>query len=104
MLIPPHIPVNMSHPVSQRAYYSGRVQGVGFRYSVKQIASGFEVVGWVRNLADGRVELEVAGDGDEVTAFLGAIGSSHLGEYIRQTEKVDNDSPTSGVKGFEIRH
>lgn len=94
----------MSRPVSQRAHYSGRVQGVGFRYSVKQIASGFEVVGWVRNLADGRVELEVTGEADEVTAFLAAIASSHLGGYIRQTETVDFASPESGSTGFEIRH
>ncbi len=94
----------MSHPVSQRAYYSGRVQGVGFRYTVKQIASGFEVVGWVRNLADGRVEVEVTGEGTEVTAFLEAIGSSHLGEYIRQIEKMEITPPESGSTGFVIRH
>ena len=48
----------MTTPVNQRVFYSGRVQGVGFRYSVKQIAQSFEVVGGVRNLPDGRVELE----------------------------------------------
>jgi len=41
--------------------YSGAVQGVGFRYSVKSVASGYEVTGTVRNLADGRVELLAEG-------------------------------------------
>lgn len=93
----------MPRSISRRAHYTGRVQGVGFRYSVKQIAAGFEVVGWVRNLADGRVEMEVSGTPDEVNAFVEAIGSSHLASYIRQVEQVEVESPASTVKGFEIR-
>jgi len=46
---------------ARRVMYEGRVQGVGFRFSVKEIAQGFEVAGWVRNLPDGRVQLEVQG-------------------------------------------
>ena len=42
---------------AKRVLYSGRVQGVGFRFSSKQIARGFDVCGWVKNLPDGRVEL-----------------------------------------------
>jgi len=38
-----------------QVFYEGRVQGVGFRYSVRQIAKGFNVTGWVRNLPDGRL-------------------------------------------------
>ena len=94
----------MATSLSRRAFYSGRVQGVGFRWSVKQIASGFEVVGWVRNLDDGRVELEVSGDGAEVTALLDAVGSSHLATHIRQSEQTDVEMPTNRLKGFEIRH
>ncbi|HPA71236.1 MAG TPA: acylphosphatase, partial [Spirochaetota bacterium] len=48
----------------------GKVQGVGFRYSVRRIAAGFEVVGAVENLPDGRVQLEAMGDEAEVRAFL----------------------------------
>ena len=48
-----------------QVFYEGRVQGVGFRYSVRQIAKGFNVTGWVRNLPDGRVELQVSGEDEE---------------------------------------
>ena len=42
--------------------YEGRVQGVGFRYTTKSVANGFEVTGTVRNLTDGRVELVAEGE------------------------------------------
>lgn len=92
----------MPDPVNQRIFYSGRVQGVGFRYSVKQIATGYEVVGGVRNLPDGRVEVEASGDGGEVGAFLEAISRSHLATHIRDVERVDFD-PARDYVGFEIR-
>ncbi len=89
--------------VSKRVFYEGRVQGVGFRYVVRNLATGYEVVGWVKNLIDGRVELEVQGDADEVGGFLEAIQNSQLRGHI--TRVVVQDIPAkSGVKGFEIRH
>ena len=51
---------------SVQVFYEGRVQGVGFRYSVKQIAKGFSVTGWVRNLDDGRVEMQVSAEPEEL--------------------------------------
>ena len=56
--------------ISLQVFYEGHVQGVGFRFTVRHIAKGFDVTGWVRNLPDGRVELQVTGDEDEVRAFL----------------------------------
>ena len=50
-------------------HYSGRVQGVGFRYRVKTLTTGYEVIGTVRNLADGRVELIVEGMKEELAEF-----------------------------------
>jgi acylphosphatase len=61
-----------------QVFYEGHVQGVGFRYTVKQIAKGFDVVGWIRNLPDGRVELQASGDPPELSAFLEAITESEL--------------------------
>ena len=88
--------------VAKRVFYEGRVQGVGFRFSVKSITTGFDVVGWVRNLIDGRVELEVQGEESEVNAFLEAILDSHLRRHISRF--VVRDVPAkSGVKGFVIR-
>ena len=83
--------------------YSGRVQGVGFRYSVREVTCGFEVAGFVRNLADGRVELVVEGDEVEVQAFLAAIHDTQLDNYIR-TEEVAWRPATREFTGFEIRY
>ena len=63
-------------------FYEGRVQGVGFRYTVRKIALGFEVRGWVRNLSDGRVELQVCGTSAEVKAFLQALRESGIAGHI----------------------
>lgn len=70
------------------AHFTGHVQGVGFRYSTKQVANGFEVTGFVKNLADGRVELEVEGLEGECRRFLKEV-ESELDSYIRKTEIRD---------------
>jgi Acylphosphatases len=59
--------------ISLQVFYEGNVQGVGFRWSVRHAAKGFDVTGWVRNLPDGRVELNVTGEEEEVRAFLDRI-------------------------------
>jgi acylphosphatase len=88
--------------VARRVLYEGRVQGVGFRFSVKSITAGYDVVGSVKNLIDGRVELEIQGDETEVEEFLEAVLDSHLRRHIHRF--VVHDAPVkSGIKGFEIR-
>lgn len=87
--------------IARQIFYEGRVQGVGFRYTVRHLAKGYDVTGSVRNLADGRVELQVAGAADEVGAFLTAIRESELSGHIRK--EVEHDIPPPvGVKGFKI--
>jgi len=86
----------------RRVFYEGRVQGVGFRYTVRSVAKGFDVTGWVKNLPDGRVELQVGGDSGELREFLTAILESELNSHIKKTEE-DVISPPADVKGFEIR-
>jgi acylphosphatase len=83
-------------------YYSGKVQGVGFRYTAKNVATGFEVTGIVRNLEDGRVELVAEGLKDELEAFQQGIRESGLGHFIR-SEEVKWEEPTGEFRGFEIR-
>jgi len=89
--------------VAKRVFYEGRVQGVGFRYSVKNLATGYEVVGWVRNLIDGRVELQVQGASGEVDEFLEAILDGYLRRRISRFV-VQEITPQIGLKGFQIRH
>jgi acylphosphatase len=81
--------------------YSGRVQGVGFRYTAKTVAMGFEVTGVVRNLADGRVELIAEGLKDELEGFQQAIRESGLGSLIAR-EDVTWDDAKNEFRGFEI--
>lgn len=83
--------------------YSGRVQGVGFRFSVREVTCGFEVTGFVRNLSDGRVELVAEGDEAEVQAFLAAIHETQLDNYIRK-EDVTWRPSTREFTRFEIRY
>lgn len=82
-------------------FYSGRVQGVGFRYNAKAVAAGFEVTGNVRNLPDGRVELMAEGSRDELEAFRTAIRDSGGAGFIRD-EKVLWSDARNDIKGFEI--
>ncbi len=72
--------------IARQVFYEGRVQGVGFRFTVKHIATGFDVVGFVKNLPDGRVELQAGGESGEVKAFLEAIAESELAGLIRNSE------------------
>ena len=82
-------------------FYSGRVQGVGFRYTVKTVAAGFEVTGTVRNLLDGRVELVAEGSREELEAFRQAIREAGLEHFIRN-EEINWSDATSSFRGFEI--
>jgi acylphosphatase len=81
--------------------YSGHVQGVGFRYTVKSVAAGYEVTGTVRNLADGRVELLAEGESAELKAFQQAIRDEGLAGLIRD-EHVEWSEARGGLRGFEI--
>lgn len=87
--------------ISRKVFYSGRVQGVGFRWNARHIASEFEVSGRIRNLPDGRVELAVCGEEEEVGEFLRAIRESGLAAHI-QTEVSESWEPELPPKGFII--
>jgi acylphosphatase len=87
--------------VCKRVYYSGRVQGVGFRYTAQALARGYPVTGYVRNLPSGEVELVAEGEPAQVDALLAAVARQMAG-YITHT--VVHQDPPSGFREFRIRH
>lgn len=86
----------------REVHYSGRVQGVGFRYTTVEIAERFDVLGFVENLPDGRVRLVVEGQADECDRFLAAV-HERLDRYVTHVEVKQRD-PTGEFSGFFIRH
>ncbi len=88
---------------ARHIFYTGRVQGVGFRYATKRLALGFDVTGWVRNLPDGRVEMQVAAnDESELADFLEELEvNSELAHHIKEKE-VHRLPDLAGVQGFSI--
>lgn len=88
--------------IARRVIFEGRVQGVGFRYACKDLAKGFEVVGTVRNLADGTVELEVMGETKEVEEFIKAISEESPIAHNIKGMHVKHITPLEGVNGFSI--
>lgn len=91
----------MMNRCRMQVLYSGHVQGVGFRFTVRRVATGFEVAGVVRNLSDGRVELVAEGARVELEAFREAIRDSGLAANIRR-EDVNWTEAQNEFRGFEI--
>jgi len=85
---------------ARRVLYSGRVQGVGFRYTARQIAQRHAVSGFVRNLDDGRVELVVEGAPSELECLLADIAEAMSG-YIRDV-KVAATPVTGKYASFDV--
>ena len=88
---------------SLQVFYGGNVQGVGFRWTVRDAAKGFDVTGWVRNLPDGRVELQATGEEAEVRAFLDGVARGELHSLIHKQTENKLEKPIT-ARGFEIRH
>lgn len=83
-------------------WFSGRVQGVGFRYTACNVARRFQITGYVRNLADGRVESVIEGERQEVDRFLSALRTEMSGN-IRNEQR--QESPCTGeFNGFDVRY
>jgi acylphosphatase len=83
-------------------YFSGQVQGIGFRYAALNAANRYGVNGWVRNCRDGKVEIEAEGSPDDLNNLLNHL-ESEFGSYIK---KVDRKELAAGGerKGFEIKY
>lgn len=92
----------MGREVRRIVCYTGRVQGVGFRYTACRVAERYDVTGYVKNLPDRRVEVLAEGDEKEVDAFLKAL-YREMGQYIRQV--TDNEGfPTGQYSDFHVEY
>lgn len=88
--------------IAKRVIFEGRVQGVGFRYTVKDLARGFDVRGWVKNLPDGNVELQVMGETDEVADFIREIVEESPVAHHIKSHHVATIPLLDGCTGFRI--
>ena len=85
----------------RRVLYSGQVQGVGFRATCRWLAGGFDIVGYVRNLPDGRVEVVAEG---EAAAVQELVEWCHRGPaHARVTAVEDRSEVPEGLTGFAVR-
>ena len=82
-------------------YYSGSVQGIGFRYTAERIANSLKLTGWTKNLADGRVEVMIEGSEQDLELFLHKINDVLKG-YTRDVETQWGEA-TGEFNGFDIR-
>lgn len=91
-----------SQIVRNEVHYSGHVQGVGFRYTTRQVARDFDVTGFVQNLSDGRVLLVAEANTSELKRFLDEI-QHKLGGFVREA-KVASLAASGEFTDFSIRH
>jgi acylphosphatase len=82
-------------------YYSGSVQGVGFRFAAESAARPLGVTGWVKNLEDGRVEVVCEGEDAALNKFL-ALVKDALEGYIRDA-RIEPEEATGEFEGFDIK-
>lgn len=87
--------------IRRKVYFSGRVQGVGFRYTASRLAQKFAISGYVKNLPDGRVEAVMEGEPPEIERFQAAI-AREMSENITGVSFQDG-SATGEDHGFDIR-
>jgi len=82
-------------------FVRGRVQGVGYRYTLRMTAEAAGVGGWTRNLADGRVEAEIEGTAAQVDDVLGWMADGPPGARVAGIEVAE--APPAGDTAFEVR-
>jgi acylphosphatase len=93
---------NIPGMTTRRIIYEGRVQGVGFRWTAKELARGYDVLGTVRNLPDGTVELIVAGEKAEVAEFLRDLREDSAVAHHIKGAAEEEIATLPELKGFTI--
>jgi acylphosphatase len=92
----------MAETKQKTVYFSGNVQGVGFRYTTCRIADKYDIAGHVKNLPDGRVECVVEGKTSEIRAFLDDL-KGQMGSYIRDSQE-QSAPPSRHFSGFSVAY
>ena len=87
--------------LQKHIYLSGRVQGVGFRAFTRKEASSLGIKGWVKNLADGRVEMKIKGDSSSVKKMIKKVKKGP--SFARVDDIEINDEEVENYDRFEIR-
>ena len=90
-------------PKRMQVFFSGTVQGVGFRFTAERLARRFPITGFARNLEDGRVEVTAEGAEPGLVEFLAAIRESGMKDYIRDVEAHWSEADKC-FKGFSIAY
>lgn len=85
------------------AFFTGHVQGVGFRITAEELAQQFKVTGWVKNLRDGRVEMVAEADESILESFLERLQTGEMKRFIKRVELTWNDA-TENFDDFRIRY
>ena len=93
--------VTFDKRIQLEVLFSGDVQGVGFRYTTRQVARKYPVEGYVKNLPDGRVQLVAEGNPPDVRDFVGDVERT-MSDYVRQ-KQIDERPATGEFDGFGIR-
>ena len=93
----------MAESIRRYACATGRVQGVGFRMFVRQQAVMNDMTGWVMNMSDGTVTMELQGAASAVEAAFAAM---RAGNYFIRVERLDVEErdPVSGERDFSIKY
>lgn len=87
--------------VQKTALFSGRVQGVGFRFTTCSLSSAYQVTGYVKNLPDGRVEAVIEGASNEIDRFIHAI-HAEMSAYIKEINVTESAS-CGQYEAFDVR-
>lgn len=83
-------------------FYSGRVHGVGFRFTARHIAHALDISGWVKNLNDGRVEVVAEGEEERLSEFLNQMKTGALKHHISH-EDIKWQDCRNEFEGFDIK-
>ena len=93
----------MANRIARRFFITGDVQGVGFRFFAQRAAARHQVVGFVKNLNDGRVEALAEGPAESVEAFKHELATGPRFSSVDQVEEINLD-PTGTYSSFRIEH